>query len=183
MTHRPRRSGWLLAATLTLAACGTGADATTTTSTAPSAEETTTTAAETTTSAPATTTTTAATTTTTVPATTTTEAPTTTLASFPPERESIQQGETVWAVVLAGAAAFDDPALEAAVQAANDAGYEFVGPTDCDVGAPEALGLPDTALTVSVYLNSEADANAAAAAFEARGVDGVVAQLQLFCLD
>jgi hypothetical protein len=105
------------------------------------------------------------------------------LASFPPERESIQQGETVWAVVLAGADAFDDPALEAAVQAANEAGYEFVGPTDCDVGAPEALGLPDSALTVSVYLNTEADANAAAAAFAARGVDGVVAELQLFCLD
>lgn len=182
MMQRPSTSRWLLAMALTLGACGTGADATTTSST-PLAEETTTTAADTTTSAPATTTTAIVTTTTTLPATTTTEAATTTLASFPPERESIQQGETVWAVVLAGAEAFDDPTLEAAVQAANDAGYEFVGPTDCDVGAPEALGLPESALTVSVYLNSEADANAAAAAFSARGVDGVVAELQLFCLD
>jgi hypothetical protein len=180
MRHRPGRSGWLLAAALTLAACGTGADATTTSS-ATLAPETTTTAADTTTAPPTTSTTIAVTTT--APATTTTEAPATTLASFPPEREAIQQGETVWAVVLAGAETFDDPALEAAVQAANDAGYEFVGPTDCDVGAPEALGLPDSALTVSVYLNTEADANAAAAAFAARGVDGVVAELQLFCLD
>jgi hypothetical protein len=180
MRHRPGRSGWLLAAAVTMAACGTGAEATTTSSTT-LAEETTTTPADTTTSSPPTTTTIA--TTTTVQATTTTQAPATTLVSFPPERESIQQGETVWAVVLAGAQTFDDPALEAAVQAANDAGYEFVGPTDCDVGAPEALGLPESALTVSVYLNSEADANAAVAAFAARGVDGVVAELQLFCLD
>jgi hypothetical protein len=180
MRHRPGRSGWLLAAAVTMAACGTGAEATTTSSTT-LAEETTTTPADTTTSSPPTTTTIA--TTTTVQATTTTQAPATTLVSFPPERESIQQGETVWAVVLAGAETFDDPALEAAVQAANDAGYEFVGPTDCDVGAPEALGLPDSALTVSVYLNSEADANAAADAFAGRGVDGVVAELQLFCLD
>ncbi len=179
--QRPGKSRWLLAAAMTLGACGTGADATTTTSSTPLAEETTTTAADTTTFAPSPTTTTIATTTTTV--TTTTEAPITTLGSFPPERESIQQGETVWAVVLAGAEAFDDPVLEAAVQAASDAGYEFVGPTDCDVGAPEALGLPDSALTVSVYLNSEVDAKAAAAAFMARGVDGVVAELQLFCLD
>ena len=50
-------------------------------------------------------------------------------------------------------------------------------------GAPEALGLSGSVLTVSVYFETEADAQAAAAAFEARGVPGVVAEVRTFCLD
>lgn len=38
-------------------------------------------------------------------------------------------------------------------------------------------------VTVSVYLETEVDAQAALLAFEARGVSGVVAQVQTFCLD
>lgn len=85
-------------------------------------------------------------------------------------------------MVLAGAPAADDPAITAAVAAAEDAGYT-TGPTDCDEGAAQALGLEGYALTISVYFDTEADAQAAAAAFEARGVTGVVAEIQTFCLD
>ena len=67
------------------------------------------------------------------------------------------------------------------VAAAEAAGYH-TGPTDCDHGASEALGLPE-AVAVSVYLRTEADAHAALEAFLARGVDGAVARVQTFCLD
>jgi hypothetical protein len=87
-------------------------------------------------------------------------------------------------VVLAGASEPDAPVLVAAVEAATAAGYT-TGPTDCDFGAAEALGISDTGTyTVSVYLSSEADAQAALAAFEATGLTGgVVAQVETFCLD
>ena len=75
-----------------------------------------------------------------------------------------------------------DPVLAEAILAAEEAGYT-TGATDCDDGAPEALGQPDGNSTVSVYLENEADAHAALLAFEARGVSGVVAQVQTFCLD
>ena len=84
-------------------------------------------------------------------------------------------------VVLAGSDDFNDPVLDEATQAAEDAGYN-TGPTDCDFGAAEALGSEGT-VTVSVYLETEVDAQAALLAFEARGVSGVVAQVQTFCLD
>ncbi|MDQ3543317.1 MAG: hypothetical protein M3431_05570, partial [Actinomycetota bacterium] len=58
------------------------------------------------------------------------------------------------------------------------------GPTDCDVGAAQALGIDsEIVYTVSVYYASEADARTAQAAFAARGQAGVVAQVQTFCLD
>ena len=85
-------------------------------------------------------------------------------------------------MVLAGSATPDDPVLAEAILAAEQAGYT-TGATDCDDGAPEALGQPDGTSTVSVYLESEADAHAALLAFEARGVSGVVAEVQTFCLD
>jgi hypothetical protein len=72
--------------------------------------------------------------------------------------------------------------LAEAVEAAEDAGY-LTGPTDCDFGAAEALGQPAGNLTVSVYLESESDAEAALIAFETRGVAGVVGLVQTFCLD
>ena len=86
-------------------------------------------------------------------------------------------------VVLAGSDDFNDPVLDEATQAAEDAGYN-TGPTDCDFGAAEALGPEGSVtVTVSVYLETEVDAQAALLAFEARGVSGVVAQVQTFCLD
>lgn len=103
---------------------------------------------------------------------------------FPPGREGLEHGGTTWAVVLAGASDIDDPAIVAAGEAAAAAGY-MTGPGNCDLGAAEALGLDPAGIvyTLSVYLETEADAHAAQAAFAARGVDGVVAQLQTYCLD
>ncbi|MGH8951186.1 MAG: hypothetical protein ACRDX9_07160 [Acidimicrobiia bacterium] len=117
------------------------------------------------------------------PTTVTTVAPTTTaLPPFPPGRETLEHGGDAWVVVLAGSADENDPVLAGATQAAEDAGY-VTGPTDCDEGADAALGMPDGTKTVSVYLETEADAQAALLAFEARGVSGVVALVQTFCLD
>jgi hypothetical protein len=171
-------SGVALVAGLVLAACAdTGATSTTA---APST--TVTTAAPTTTTTEPTTTTTRATTTTTEPPTTTEALP-----EFPPEQREGTHGGDAWVVVLAGSDDFEDPVFAAANEAAEAAGYH-TGITDCDVGAPEALGLPDstengTVYTISVYLRSEADAHAALAAFQARGVEGVVALVQTYCMD
>ena len=104
------------------------------------------------------------------------------LPTLPPEAESVTQGGTTWAVVLAGASEVGDPALAAAAEAARRAGYA-AGPTDCDVGAPEAVGLSAGDFTVSVYLDSEADANLARVGLSLRGVEGTVAEVQTFCLD
>ena len=87
-------------------------------------------------------------------------------------------------MVLAASQDFEDPVLAQAVSDAGDAGYT-TGPTDCDVGAADAVGLPEEVnfYTVSVYLHSEADAHAAHTAFAARGIEGTVALVQTFCLD
>lgn len=131
-------------------------------------------------------TTTSTVTTTAPPTTTATTAPaepsTTALPPFPPARQDLEHGGFAWVVVLAGSATPDDPVLAEAILAAEQAGYT-TGATDCDDGASEALGEPDGTSTVSVYLENEADAHAALLAFEARGVSGVVAQVQTFCLD
>jgi hypothetical protein len=149
-------------------ACASPAETAVTTTTSP---------AQTTTSdAPTATTSSLATTTTIV------EVTTTSLPPFPPGRQDLEHGGPTWAVVLAGAATADDPAIQDAIQAATDAGYS-TGPTDCDEGAAEALGQSGEILTISVYLEDEADARAAALAFDARGVDGVVAEIRTFCLD
>jgi hypothetical protein len=125
------------------------------------------------------------TTTTTPPTTTppTTVPPTTSaLPAFPAGRETLEHGGDTWAIVLAGSDNVNDAVLTEATQAAEDAGY-VTGATDCDLGAEEALGMPDGTLTVSVYFDTEADAQAALLAFEARGVSGVVATVKTFCLD
>jgi hypothetical protein len=131
---------------------------------------------------PASTSTTSTTTTTTLPTTTTIASTTTTLPPFPPERQGLEHGGDAWVVVLPGSDDLSDPTISEATQAAEDAGYS-PGVTDCDLGAAEALGQPAGTFTVSVYLNSEADAETARTAFEARGVAGVVTQVQTFCLD
>ncbi len=171
---------------LGLTACSDPAATPTTTveTTTKAPPETTTTAApeSTTTAAPAATTTT---TTSAAPETTTTEpAETTTLPPFPPPRESLEHGGEAWVVILAGAGDFDDPVLDEAVTAAADAGYT-TGATDCDSGAAEALGMPadEHVVSVSVYFETAADAEAALVAFEARGVSGTVATVTTYCLD
>ena len=83
-----------------------------------------------------------------------------------------------------GSPDFDDPALVTAREAADEAGYT-AGPTDCDEGAAESLGLPgDQGIyTVSVYFGSQAHAEQALTAFRARGVNGAVAELRTYCGD
>jgi hypothetical protein len=104
---------------------------------------------------------------------------------FPPASTDLTQGSDTWALVLAGS---DDPSSSALAEAedrARAAGYR-TGPTDCDMGAADALGLPSSGgiLTVSVYFTSEAEARQAQSAFEALGQPGgVVAQVQTYCLD
>jgi hypothetical protein len=115
--------------------------------------------------------------TTTLPPTTTT-----TLPAFPADLDSLEHGGEVWAVVLAGSSNFEDPTIVEAIADAEEAGYA-TWQTDCDEGAPEALGQPTTNYTVSVYFTDEATAQLALAAFQARAVNGVVAQVQTFCLD
>lgn len=104
------------------------------------------------------------------------------LPGFPEQRTDLSHGGATWAVVLAGAETAEDPAIVAAEQAPVDAGYE-VGWTDCDEGAAEALGMPGGTITLSVYFENEEDAEMAATAFAARGVDGVVAEVRTYCLD
>lgn len=72
--------------------------------------------------------------------------------------------------------------VAAAEQAATEAGYS-TGSTDCDEGAAEALGLPGGTITISACFDTEEDAHAAVAAFEARNIDGVVAEIRTYCLD
>lgn len=111
--------------------------------------------------------------------------PSTAEAAFPPARSDVQHGAPTWAVVLAGAEATDEPSLVAAETAAKDAGYS-AGPTDCDQGAKEALGMSSEAqiYTVSVYFDTQAAARLALAAFREKGFGkGVVAEVRTFCLD
>ena len=108
--------------------------------------------------------------------------PTPEVAGFPEDSPPLCQGCEIWAVILAAAPALEDPALVAAVDAVHAVGYAS-GPTGCDEGAAAAAGAPPGSLTVSVYFGSEADARAAQAAFEERGVSSTVALVRTFCLD
>ena len=103
---------------------------------------------------------------------------------FPAQRASLEQGGATWVVVLAGSPEFDDPVLAQAVTSAEVGGYS-AGWTDCDVGASEALGFPadEHVYTVSVYFETESDAQLALAAFRSHAIDGVVAVVETFCLD
>ncbi len=112
--------------------------------------------------------------------------PATTATGFPPARADLQHGGTTWAVVLTGAEDADAPSIQQAVQAAAAAGYT-TGPTDCDVGAAEALDMADGGTgvyTVSVYFDTQAQAEQALTAFHQHGYDaGRVAQVTTYCLD
>jgi hypothetical protein len=87
-------------------------------------------------------------------------------------------------VILAASTDSNDPQLASAALDAEAAGYS-TGVTDCDVGVAQALGLSEDEhyYSVSVYLETEADADQARDAFVARGLDATVAQVQTFCLD
>ena len=107
------------------------------------------------------------------------------LPAFPAESTNLVHGGDIWAAVLAVGSDPQDPALQKAVTDAADAGY-FAGPTDCDQGAPEALGVDGNlpgVFSVSVYFDTEADARAAVDAFEARSIPAVAGVVQTFCLD
>jgi hypothetical protein len=146
-----------------------------------------TTVVETTVITPEPTTTTEATTTTGATATTTllVSSTTITLPPFPPGRTELEHGGDTWAVVLAASEDIDSTELLTAESAAQDAGY-VTGATDCDFGAATILGRPEEDghfYTVSVYFNTENDADSALEAFRARGVEGAVGVVQTFCLD
>jgi len=161
---------------LLVAACGDGTSVATTVA-EPAEESTTTTVVTTSTTTSSTSTTTS----TTVPPTTSTTEP---LPEFPPGRESLEHGGDTWVVILAASTDSNDPQLASAALDAEAAGYS-TGVTDCDVGVVQALGLTEDEhyYSVSVYLETEADANQARDAFVARGLEGTVAQVQTFCLD
>jgi hypothetical protein len=139
---------------------------------------------------PGTSDTTVATTSTTVETTTTSSAPPP--PEFPPE-DPLMHGKTTWGlyllVVPVSESAADTPEFQAAMQAAQDAGYsqgDGYSGIGCDQGAREALGLdPNTEyISPAVYFASEDLANQARAAFEARGqnVTGI-AHVTTYCLD
>ena len=103
---------------------------------------------------------------------------------FPPARQNLEHGGETWAVILAAAEDFSDPVLGVAVEWAAAAGYT-TGVTDCDLGVAEAIGLPSNAsvASVSVYFETEQDAQAALLAFEVREIPGIVATVFTYCLD
>jgi hypothetical protein len=128
--------------------------------------------------------------TTTAPSTTT--APT--LPEFPPE-DPLMHGKTTWGLYLvvmpAGEASVNSPEFQAALQAAEDAGYsqaEGYSGIGCDDGAAEGLGLDpadgEELISPAIYFASEDLANQARDAFEARGqsVQGI-AHVTTYCLD
>ncbi|HEV7758950.1 MAG TPA: hypothetical protein VGO78_08170 [Acidimicrobiales bacterium] len=135
----------------------------------------------------------------TTPSTTPTTTPSSTasptppaLPEFPPEAP-LEHGKSTWGLYLVvlpqGQASVDSAEFQAAQQAARDAGYsqaEGYSGIGCDEGAAEALGLDPNAdlIAPAVYFASEAQADQARAAFEARGqhVAGI-AHVTPYCLD
>jgi cytoskeletal protein RodZ len=115
---------------------------------------------------------------------TTTEPP---LPAFPPVT-NLTHGGTAWALYLAVVpeGQSDAPEYQAALAASAEAGYGGFGGGGlaCDQGAAEALGRDPDSMTVSVYFGSQAQAEQARAAFEARNrsVVGVVL-VRTYCLD
>ncbi len=91
--------------------------------------------------------------------------------------------EQTWAVVLAGSSQPRDQILEAAIADAALAGYEAT-PTNCDLGASDALGMASRgSYTVSVYFNTEKEADAAVIDLAALSIIGVVVNVQMSCPD
>jgi hypothetical protein len=127
--------------------------------------------------------------------TSTTEATTTTTSStvpplpeFPAEM-GVMHGQPAWGLYLAIAPDGESgaPQMVAAIQAKADAGYgDSGGYSDlgCDQGAAEVLGVDPSSFTVAAYYETEAIANQAREAFEARGTEVVgIAFVRTYCLD
>ncbi|HVM09814.1 MAG TPA: hypothetical protein VM345_15205 [Acidimicrobiales bacterium] len=91
-------------------------------------------------------------------------------------------GSNVWAVYLATGPSADDPAVEAAVAAAESHGYSAtVGQVSCDVGAAEALATAPNDFVVALYFESESDARRFADGYEPSPV--AVVSVQIMCAD
>ena len=179
MTPRRFRFAALGAAMLLVGACSSGTSSSTTTGEASTTTEAMVTS---TSSAPTTSTTTMLDTTTTTLSSTTTSLP-----PFPSAESQLEHGGESWAVYLAVAGDFADPALDEAAATAQSYGF-FAGATDinCDQGAAEAVGVAPggSEAVVGVYFDSELDANQFVVAIEARGHEVVgVGLVQTFCLD
>jgi cytoskeletal protein RodZ len=114
------------------------------------------------------------------------------LPEFPPE-DPLGHGKPTWGLYLVvlpeGQASVDSAEFQAAQQAARDAGYsqaEGYSGISCDEGAAEGLGVDPNAdlIAPAVYFATEAQADEARTAFEARGqhVAGI-AHVTPYCLD
>jgi len=128
----------------------------------------------------------ASSTTSTAPSTTTSTTPP--LPEFPPEFAGMAHGQPAWGLYLAIAPPdqWESPEIEAASAAAEAAGYGPAGGGDinCDNGATEALGVEQNSVASAVYFETEALANQAKAAFEARGTEVVgVVYVTTYCMD
>ena len=111
------------------------------------------------------------------------------LPAFPPEFTGLTHGGNAWALYLAIAppGQYDAPELQAADAARAEAGYRSGGGFSdlaCDQGAPEALGRDGSSQAAAVYFQTQAQAQQAQDAFQARGhpVVGIV-NVQTGCLD
>ena len=123
--------------------------------------------------------------------TSSTEAPP--LPDFPPQRLGLQNGDRAWALYLVIQREDEDRTaeVEAANAAAVEAGYHpssggsGAPPLACDRGALEAFGLEGTyPFGVAVYFATQANAEQAQEAFQARGVSSAgVALVTIDCRD
>lgn len=165
---------------LAFSACSPGETAESTTAPSTSIVATTTTSttlAPSTTSSTTTSTTTTSTTTTTVP-----PGP-----EFPPAKAVLEHGGDAWAVYVAIAEEFDDPALSEATAVLDELGYiTGVGDLGCDAGGAEILGLDPagTQAVVAVYFETEEDGVTFLTAWTGLGHQVIGSGLvQTFCLD
>jgi cytoskeletal protein RodZ len=118
----------------------------------------------------------------------TTPSTTPALPEFPPQFTGIAHRQPAWGLYLAVVppGQYEAPELAAASAAAENAGYGPIGGGDinCDEGAYETLGKEQNSVAAAVYFETEAQANQAKAAFEARGTQVVgVAHVLTGCMD
>lgn len=93
----------------------------------------------------------------------------------------VVEGQTGWALVLAGAQQPFDALLEETVNIAANKGYETTA-TNCDQGAAEALQMdPDTTYTVSIHTDSKEKATTLLDEFSGIGIEGVVTRVTTGC--
>lgn len=105
--------------------------------------------------------------------------------SLPPQATELRQGGSYQAVYLAVSAGSSVTAENRQAESAAKAlGYQAgTGDVDCDQGARQALGLPETGsyLVTSVLFTTDAQAQTFVAAYQPEVVG--TAQVELFCLD